>query len=490
MRKTTWAGALALLVSGCATSDLQTPPSTRLAGPIQPVRPTSIDTRLYQQDVGDYKIAPLQRTLRNDGYLVESGLLTGTHDTPAGALVMVRSPSGALTAIIDRPGKRGLLLVDALGKRRFLAEPDYDYLKSDMLAAPMPAAETPAQPSASTSANSGIDVLVTFSTQALDVLASDPVAFALAQLQTVNSGLRNSDIGNITLDLAGIVVTAQDRGVDSPGLRATQNAMDALRSDYRHDVNAAYYVKGDYAGLAYLPGWSSVNSIHYPLAFRHELGHNVGGGHCYPEAGDNYKHGHKVDSDRSTHLCGNQLPYYSTPAVRLDGVALGHPATADMARLWKEQAGRLKGYSPAFDGERMIVLSGQGEQRLRVTTKPTSTRSGVVAHSTEIGPMQLTASRYPLTTLRVPLKAENGQTYTVNLSAQKEAGNCGRTIMNSTSICHPDFRGAFDLLLNYDPAQNPHLPTGWYNGVLELEAIDSNDPSWSRPILVSLSVRS
>ncbi|CAG8869437.1 hypothetical protein PS627_03510 [Pseudomonas fluorescens] len=486
VRRMLCASALAMFAGGCASMAAE--PAQVPAMGIEQL-PNAIDPGLYQAEIGHYRLDELQRKQRDDGYTVESGSLREAKGAGgiAGSLVVVRSPLNEVTAIVDRPGKRGLLLVDKAGERRFLEEPAYDYLRADALPG---AQEGVSESDVISSAGHEIDALMAFSTKALDVLGSDPVAFALAQLETVNLGLRNSQVRGVKVNLAGIVVTQTDHGVDGSGLEATRAFMEPLRAAYRHDINAAYYDESPYAGMAWRPGNTSVNGIHYPMAFRHELGHNVGGGHCHPDAGHNYKHGHQTMRGAHTHLCGNNVPYYSTPWAKLNDEPLGNASTADMARLWREQASRLSGYSPAFPGERMIFASPRTEARLDIMTLPTSSRSGIVALTTEVGPVQLSGAAGSHTQLQVPLKHTDGRTFTVNLRAQSQIGDCARRIMNSSQGCHPDmWRGGVSLILNYDIEQNRHLPKGWYNGVLELKALDPTAPDWSRPILVSLSLQ-
>lgn len=468
------AGALAVLMGGCSSTAAS---------------PAAISSSVYQAEIAEYRLDSLQRSHRADGYTVESGALLDTQGAGAivGSLVAVRSPLNAVTAIIDRPGKRGLLLVDEQGRSRFIEEPAYDYLRADAVPGDD---QTQPQASVDPQAEYDIDALVAFSTQALNVLQGDPVAFALAQLETVNLGLHNSGVANVRLNLAGVVVTPTDHGADSPGLAATQAFMDPLRPAYLHDLNVGYYDNSPYAGIAYVGGRSNVNGIHYPMAFRHEVGHNVGGRHCHPDHGDHYKYGHQTPGGAHTHLCGNNVPYYSTPHVGLNGHPLGNASTADMARLWREQAARLSGHSPAFAGQRMTYVSTQPESRLEISTSPFSTSGGIVALTPEVGPTRLSGSAGTHTQLQVPLKDNNGKTWTVNLRAQSQIGDCARRIMNSSIGCHPDnWRGSVALILSYDVEQNRHLPAGWYNGSLELKALDPSVPGWSRPILVSVSVQ-
>jgi hypothetical protein len=97
------------------------------------------------------------------------------------------------------------------------------------------------------------------------------------------------------------------------------------------------------SGWAYQPGRAALGWV-YGGAFRHEIGHNAGGGHCH-EPGGGYNFG--FNNGKSTTVqCGNGTPYYSTPAVRdAHGLPIGNAATADMARVWRENAARLSSYT-------------------------------------------------------------------------------------------------------------------------------------------------
>ena len=119
------------------------------------------------------------------------------------------------------------------------------------------------------------------------------------------------------------------------------------------------------------------------------MGHNVGGHHCYPDSGNNYKHGYNAGGGVTTNLCGNSHPYYSTLDVTVNGKVIGDAKTANMARLWREQAGRLSSYSPAFQGARLIYVSGREPARLTVAPAQMRLRVGVVARSSDVGPTSL-----------------------------------------------------------------------------------------------------
>jgi len=399
---------LALGIAGCAEASARPDAVSQLVE-FQKL-PRAIPETFYSQVLGGFRLVNFQRKVHDGGYTVESGPVEGKQGGAiVGSLVVVRSPDNEVTVIIDRPGKRGVLLVSRDGARKFIAEPNYDYLKSDAVTGKD---ETAVKINAD--AGHSIDALVAFSSKALKVLGGDPIAFALAQMETANLGLRNSLVEGVQLNLAGIVVTETDNPVDGAGLGAIQALMTPLRSSYKHDVNVAYSDASPYAGMAYVPGYSSINSIHYPLAFRHEIGHNAGGSHCYPDAVDSYRHGYQTPDGNHTHMCGNNIPYYSTPLVSLNGQPLGDAAKADMARLWREQAGRLSAYSPAFEGHRFVFVSSN---ILSLTALETGhVEVGIVALTPEVGPTELVSDNPSpnYTFLNVPLRAQDGTEHIVN----------------------------------------------------------------------------
>ncbi|MBO9549511.1 hypothetical protein [Pseudomonas sp.] len=464
---------VATITSGCNSKQATTAAS--------PTTPTAYDTVL-----GDSRFERIRLDPDLNGYRVESGNLVGPSGV-TGAMVVVKGPDNALTAFIDSDAKRGMLQTDAAGKSTFVPDIDLPFLPDDAIAQRQ---QSGASGGGSTSqAVNYIDALVGFTTKALAAREVDPKAFALGQLEWVNLSLRNSLVTNIELRLAGIRISEDDIPVTTAGLATWQRELNAQRSHYLHDINVGFSVGGDAAGWAYRPGNSSVNSIQGTSPFKHEMGHNVGGGHCYPNAGDNYKHGYNAGGGFTTNLCGNSRPYYSTPEVRVDGKVIGDARTADMARLWREQAGRLSGYSPEFDGVRLIYVSNQPETSAVVASVSGRPRIGVVALSSEVGPTSLTYGGPGMTTLTVKLMGEDEVARSVNLRAMRQMSNCPRTTMNSTVVCHPDADGGpVKLIIGYSVLDNSELPRGWYNGTLTLEARNDTDPNWTAPILVSLAV--
>jgi hypothetical protein len=100
---------------------------------------------------------------------------------------------------------------------------------------------------------------------------------------------------------------------------------------------------GEAGGWAGIGGGSNVNNVGQPDAFRHEIGHNAGGGHCSGDGSSSYgsiSYGFGYNNGNwSTHMCGNSVNFYSTPNVNDNlGNPIGNATTADMARLWNERA--------------------------------------------------------------------------------------------------------------------------------------------------------
>ncbi|OOG86868.1 hypothetical protein B0E42_09970 [Pseudomonas sp. A25(2017)] len=422
------------------------------------------------------------------GYTVESGNLY-TRDGETGSLVVVRSPDGAVTAIVDEPGKRGLLVVDAQGKSTFTQEPPNDYMTPDTVE--MSETSVPAVDSSKAGEPRYIDMLVAYTAYALGRLNTDPIAFALAQLESANLGLRNSRVENLSLRLAAVNVFDVTHDTSDPGLRAWQTMLEPYRTLYSTDVSAAYSVEGDAGGRALLSGYTSVNNWELPAAFRHEVGHNAGGQHCNDNP-SKYNFGYNNGKSR-TYLCGNQVPYYSTPAINdAHGLPLGNAQTADMARVWRENTARLTGYNPELPGLRMMVVSPPGTDpsviaRLYLPIEA-GADAGVVALDSATGPTQLVPYvNHSETRLNVKLRNAAGVDVNVSLIARRERASC-RSEMNSGSGCS-SVSGMY-LELRYFPmsGSNASLPSGYYNGLLKLEVRQANS-DWKLPVNIAISVK-
>lgn len=426
------------------------------------------------------------------GYTVESGNLY-TRDGDTGSLVVVRSPSGSVTVIVNSPDKRGLLTVNAQGKSTFTEEPitDADARGNDVIES--------GEPMGLDSKKAGehryVDILFAYIPYVLGKLDADAIAYALAQTETVNLSLRNSRITDVSLRLAAVTVFDNSNRVldtSSEGLSNWQSLLSPYRALYKTDVSAAITGSDAEAGRAYRPGYTSVNAWWAPTTFAHEIGHNAGGHHCFLQDGVNYNFGHD-NGKTKTNLCyGDRAFYYSTPDV-LDahGLPLGNAKTADMARVWRENTTRLTGYNAELPGLRMMLVSPSGApteaiSELDIPLPDISLfPAGVVALNSSVGPVELIPiPNSTWTRLNVPLRSAGGSDVAVVLQGQRVRGVC-ETNMNVTNC---KSKRAMSLRIRYNPADNPGL-AGYYNGLLKLEARSPDLTSWKVPINIAISVK-
>lgn len=477
---TTFIFFLGLLAAGCR--------STETASRMDTPQPTAAS--VYADTIGSARFERSAVKVEQ-GYTVESGNLY-TRDGETGSLVVVRSPDGAVTSIIDEPGKRGLLKVDRQGVSTFIPQPPVDYMKPDS-----EAADDLVPPATGEALNDGghryVDMLVAYNAGALGELSADPVAYALAQLETVNLGLRNSLVRGVSLRLAAVNVFNVNHDTSGEGLGRWQNLLAPYRAMYSSDVSAAFSSDTEHGtgGMAYVNGYTSVNwSLGFD-AFRHEMGHNAGGGHCNDNPAS-YRFGYN-NGKSQTYLCGNSAPYYSAPEV-LDShwLPLGNAQTANMVRVWRENTARLTGYNPELPGLRMFVVSGvqnQASTYIRIPGIERLYMGGIVALSADVGPVELApGTDEKFTMLRAKLLDAAGNDVVVNLRgvrAQEENG--WQEHMNSKRFLGAlgPFQG---LEIQYDARDNVGLPAGYYNGLLKLEARRPNS-DWKQPINVVVSVK-
>ncbi|MBI4510662.1 MAG: hypothetical protein HY698_13595 [Deltaproteobacteria bacterium] len=163
-------------------------------------------------------------------------------------------------------------------------------------------------------------------------------------VESVNSGLRNSRVSGIRVRLVGTGTTPTNWGITTACLDAFPGWMraeiESSGADLAGMVQMPTNAPGSAAGWAGMPGWTEVVGAPWPAAFRHEVGHNVGGGHCRGDFRAPYEYGYGFNSGRfTTHMCGNATNFYSTPDVTDDrGKPLGVAGAQDMARLWRERA--------------------------------------------------------------------------------------------------------------------------------------------------------
>lgn len=293
----------------------------------------------------------LQTQLVDDGYSVRSASLLGLAGEPAGALIVVDKPDGSFVAIVDAPDNKGIVRGEQDGSQAFMPQQVSDFMSPDTLPGSEPVTQAGSFPLAPDTDADGvhvIDVVAGMSAAARQRIG-DIKAYALAQMESANLGLRNSNVTNARLRLVGIKEIPQDYPITIATLSLLPRLFGAFAAQRGADLIAVYFVgnaSSTAGGWAGMPGRYSVQTVAAPLAFRHEVGHNAGGDHCNDQPG-NYRFGYNNGRSK-TFLCGNTASYYSTPLLRdAWGTPLGHARNADMARLWREQAAAMSAYAKA-----------------------------------------------------------------------------------------------------------------------------------------------
>jgi hypothetical protein len=427
-----------------------------------------------------------------DGYTVESGNLR-MPDKSVGALVTVRSTDGSLTAHIEQPEKSGLLTISKRGEARFSPHPRQDYSLPDTVIEKQITAPVNSKSPLST-VPYVIDMFIGYSRHNADWVGGDVLAHALGMVEGLNLALRNSLITNVSMRLVGTQIVEQNYPMVPETLSRLKNIFAAGVA--ATDPDMVYGGFGGYPGDAvggygYMPGNLAIG---YPIleTFRHEVGHNVGGLHCKEDGeGAPYPYGYGYRNGKtSTSQCGGD-PYYSNPAVRdAYGLPIGNLATADMARVWRENSERLSSYSPPFVGERMSFasLKGSSESILEIRM-PARYQAGIVALNSTEGPTTLAPAPKGYTRLTVKLKNDAGDEREVYLRAERFIGGCELFAMNAYAAC--PFSGSesnkLNFKLRYSADDNPTLPASVYNGVLRLEARNLLG-SWKTPVVVLMSI--
>lgn len=274
------------------------------------------------------------------GYRVNSAMLVDTQGKPDGFIVLVNRDDGAFTALVNTAARSGLVVGKADGSQTFQEEPKSDR-EDDYVMEPQPTAEqtrrTDKSPATPADAEQPVvlTILAGFSHASAERVG-DPTAFAQAQIETLNMALRNTGLLHIKAVLAGVSTTPIDYEISSTSLAMLESL---FPNHAKADLIASFVgTWNGINGIAYRNGRLSMTHVATTSTFAHEIGHNIGGIHC-PE-GNGYHFGY-FTGEYSSLLCrkGSWFLSYSNPAKRApDGVPLGDPATADMARVWRENA--------------------------------------------------------------------------------------------------------------------------------------------------------
>nr|WP_180205813.1 M12 family metallo-peptidase [Pseudomonas sp. SbOxS1]NYU05978.1 hypothetical protein [Pseudomonas sp. SbOxS1] len=282
-----------------------------------------------------------------DGYTVESGNLK-MPDESTGSLVAVRSKDGSLTAIVEKPGESGLLVINSNGETRFTPSPTLDYSLPDTVKDNTTTKAGATNPSVMQGPYV-IDMLIGYSRDAVSSVGGNAHANALAQIESVNLALRNSLITNISIELVGIEIVEKNYPVNLETYQALPQIFSTGIATHKPDLvyGMFNYEDSGAGGYGELAGRFAMGLAWGAAVFRHEVGHNAGGLHCVAQGGAPVPYGYGHNNGKTTTAqCGNANPYYSTPAVRdAHGLLIGDAATADMARVWRENAQRLSSYT-------------------------------------------------------------------------------------------------------------------------------------------------
>jgi hypothetical protein len=282
-----------------------------------------------------------------DGYTVESGKLR-LPDKSEGSLVTVRSVEGGLVALVNRPGKSGLFVVNQQGSSTFSPEPYFDPAVEDGIPSPDEKVATESVNSASEEPKI-VDVLLGYSRAAVERVGGDVMAHALSQIESVNLALRISLVSNVSLRLVGVQVVEQNYPTTTGTLGQLTTIFSAGMAQFVPDMIYGFFnsTPEDTAlGWGYIRGRAGIGWAHSINTYRHEVGHNAGSSHCNTDGAANYRFGYN-NGKTSTILCGQSTGYYSTPALSDEfGLPRGDAITADTARVWHENAVRLSSYAP------------------------------------------------------------------------------------------------------------------------------------------------
>jgi hypothetical protein len=340
--------ALAALLGACAHSSSPPDPGGTKSWVVENV--ASKSTAELYADVIKPGVFERSSSKVIDGYTVESGNLR-MPDKSVGALVTVRSKDGSLIAEVEQPGKSSLLVINSKGESRFTPHPRQDYSLPDTVVETQKTKPVTSQLSVTTGPYV-IDMFIGYSRAAADYVGGDVHAHALGMVEGLNLALRNSLVSTVSMRLVGTQIVERTYAI-------TGETLDALRSIFAAGINATDpdMVYGAFGGnpedtaggYGFMPGNLAIG---YPILeiFLHEVGHNVGGLHCKEDGeGAPFPYGYGYRNGKtSTSQCTSPGPYYSNPNVRdAYGLPIGNSVTADMARVWRENAERLSSYSVA-----------------------------------------------------------------------------------------------------------------------------------------------
>jgi len=293
-----------------------------------------------------------------EAYQVSSSMLLDQDDKTAGFLVLVNGADGGFVALVNTPERRGVVIGKADGSQTFREEVRPKEQPMDYIDGPQTSwSAGDAKPGVSDDQDVVLTVLAGFSEEAVRQVG-DPRAFALAQIETLNLALRNTGITHIRIALSGIETTPIDYVINGENL---DKILTMFPNYPKADLVAGFFaseMQDNIVGIAYRNRNISMTNISTTDTFAHEIGHNVGGDHCY-DGGPFYHFG--IKNERyGTLLCqGPQLVLaFSNPANRdPDGNPMGDAKTANMALTWRLTAPYMTSGQANDSGMPMLIYS-------------------------------------------------------------------------------------------------------------------------------------
>ncbi|NRB40309.1 MAG: hypothetical protein HRU20_17880 [Pseudomonadales bacterium] len=343
-------------------------------GPTAKMAPALIELNL--EGLGLVQLQ-LDETFNQLGRQILKGrLLQGGAEIPFSEVILVESHNDTIMASIETPENKWLIMPDINNQQQYLIkrespamdddiieDPEHAKLEKTLLGIGMAPEEIPrAAPDIDGNGDTVIDIFMGFSEKALPYV-QDKDAYALMQIATVNNALENSKIDNIRVRLVGTGTTDQHMGMSSYQLPLLKDWFADDINKYSPDVVTGFMIwdetfENQATGWGYVNGYYNINDIKSPNAFRHELGHNIGGSHCNNNAAYNFGYNNGMTK---THQCGNNINYYSNPDVTdMYGLAIGDPNTGNMAKIWRDNASRHSAFRPAvvpFEEEERSLLA-------------------------------------------------------------------------------------------------------------------------------------
>ncbi|WP_449105170.1 hypothetical protein [Pseudomonas mohnii] len=279
-------------------------------------------------------------------YTVESGNLI-TPDNSIGSLVTVRGIDGSLTAMIEEKGRSGLVTINSKGEGRFTPSPPQDFSRPDIVNV---GDAKDVEHDSVTEEPAVVDIFLGYSRAAADAVGGDAMADALAKVESVNLALRNSKVATVSLKLVGIQVVDRNYPITTETLSNLPTIFqEGIRGSQPDLIHGIFLFDSDSTG----GGWGDYRgrkAISHAIgeAFRHEVGHNAGGAHCFSQGGAISLYAYGYNNGKTTTIqCGNESPFYSNPFVKdAHNLPLGNALTANMARVWRNNASRLSSYAP------------------------------------------------------------------------------------------------------------------------------------------------